>query len=476
MDLKGLKKRALENVAINKRTSVLLAVIFVMILGLVYSFVSFVIHTGAIRAQYKSPKTKQEQKTMTPIEYKESLIIGIENKLNKTEKKVDNFSKMISVQIEQSFKKENKLISDKVKNEAIRVSVSRLRLQALIEKTNKRIDLIAKKQNELIPAINKLNNKIQSTSQKLNMIKSSTRKNNGFLPPFPKTINVKNRSEQSNFLLPPPTTQIIKVTSNKEAKKQTVEKFEFSLEDNKGIDSFIKNRKKNRKKKNKKKLNNTVDMLTSFTSAYMITGAYAPVFGTSALGSVPVILESEGDLMLPNEYRGDIDKCFLIGGAVGDPSDNRVLIKIKQVECVFNDRKRQLYGNVNGWVYDKTGAAGVKGKFISKTGRYIWRMIAAGLLQGIGQGVLNKTASSSSGTTIVTNPASPASAVTQGVGQGVDNAFQKLANFYLKLAEKTVPALEAKGGQKVTVVFQGESQLQIKKLNAADLPFLNDKY
>lgn len=473
MDLKGLKKRALENVAINRRASLLFFVVFIAILGLVYSFVSFVAHSGAFRSGYKEPIKKVKKKSMTPIEYKESLIIGLENKLNKTEKKVNNFSSIISKQIKDSFEKQNQLIDSKLKNEAIRVNTANLRTQALLKKVNERVDAIEEKTKQLNKFVSQLSEKVNNNSNSIQNVKKTKINYSNLLPP-PKNKVMKKKN---NLLLPPPIIQKDEGNASKKAAELLpIKSFSFDMEDNKGVDKIIKAQVKKKENKQKKKLNDTVDMLTSFTSAYMITGAYAPVFGTSALGSVPVILESEGDVMLPNEYRGDIDKCFLIGGAVGDPSNDRVLIKIKQVQCVFNDRKRQIVGNVNGWVYDKTGAAGVAGKFISKTGRYIWRMIAAGVLQGLGQAALNQTAPTGNTYNYNGTSTTASSALAQGTASGINSAFQKLADFYLKLAEKTVPALEAKGGQKVTVVFKGNSTLQIKKFNAADLPFLDKKY
>lgn len=225
---------------------------------------------------------------------------------------------------------------------------------------------------------------------------------------------------------------------------------------------------------------NTYELMIGFTEAYMVTGAYAPLFSGSQNGggsggqngksggqtNVPVLLEATGDMIMPNDIIGAVDKCMLIGTSTGNASSSTIDIRLDKMTCLVNDGKQVLDGKISGWVISETGTPGLPSTMIYRAGEYISRVIGSGVLEGLSQGFINAAAgyntdSTSAGGTMYNG------AVT-GAGAGVSNAFSKLADFYLSLAEATLPTLEAKGGRFVTLMLTGGNKFTLRDINLLD--------
>ncbi len=219
---------------------------------------------------------------------------------------------------------------------------------------------------------------------------------------------------------------------------------------------------------------NTYEIVTGFTDAYLITGAYVPLFAGSSGGSgasgtpqnVPVLMESNGDLLMPNLTVGSIDKCFLLGVATGNAGARAVEIRLDKMTCLLDGGKKVIQGEVSGYVVSETGSPGLPATMIYKAGDFIARMITAGVLEGLSTAVTNLAASGGSGGNGLDNTV--IRDVTAGAGNGMNNAFSKLADFYLQLAEATMPILEVKPGRFISVVLVGGNKFQIKDVNLLD--------
>lgn len=211
-----------------------------------------------------------------------------------------------------------------------------------------------------------------------------------------------------------------------------------------------------------------------FFDAINLTGAYAPIFGqASDQASIPVLLEVSGDMIIANGFTESVDKCFALGGAIGNPSSNTVDIRLSTIECVLSDGKHKIRGKIKGWVIGENGKPGLAGTLIHKSGQYISRFILAGLLQSLSTAFV--TAATPSGTQGPATSVITGGAV-QGAAQGTQNAFGKLADFYIKLAEKTLPMIEAKAGRHISVLIQGGDLYEVKDFNPININDLFENY
>lgn len=213
---------------------------------------------------------------------------------------------------------------------------------------------------------------------------------------------------------------------------------------------------------------NTFEIVTGFTDGYLITGAYAPLFadgGTGSSKSVPVLIETNGDLLMPNHTIGSIDKCFVLGVTTGNAGARSVEIRLDKMTCLVADSKKILQGKIDGYVVSETGSPGLPATMIYKAGDFIARMIGAGILEGLSTAIVN----SASGYNNAAQGGGQFYGNTlTGAGNGMSNAFTKLSDFYLQLAEATLPILEVKPGRFVSLVLVGGNTFQLKDINLLD--------
>ena len=208
------------------------------------------------------------------------------------------------------------------------------------------------------------------------------------------------------------------------------------------------------------------------TAFYLPSGAHAPaVITTGAAASVsvtgqadprPVLMRITGRAMTASDGRGDVLEadirgCTLTGEARGDLSSERVYVRLRTMTC---RRGRGVVETaVQGFVAG-TGQAGVRGTVITREGDLVEKSALAGVLSGFGGAAAQGLRPPSVvGTTVdgtVRRPADSevlANAGKAGLAQGIGNAGDRLAQYYISRAEQYQPVVSLKGGTPVEVVF-----------------------
>jgi hypothetical protein len=86
-------------------------------------------------------------------------------------------------------------------------------------------------------------------------------------------------------------------------------------------------------------------------------------------------------------------------------------------------------------VFGEDGKVGMRGRLVTKQGQMLANALRAGIIAGIGQSV------AAYNTTVSTSP----------WGTGVGKALDRLAQYYIKLAEQTFPVIEVDAGREIDV-------------------------
>lgn len=198
----------------------------------------------------------------------------------------------------------------------------------------------------------------------------------------------------------------------------------------------------------------TVDtyLPVSFTRGIMLGGLDAPTGGQAQSNPHPVLIRLDDNAVLPNRFRSNVRECFVIAAGYGDIASERAYLRTENLSCVRNDGST-LEVKIQGSVYGEDGLVGVRGNLVTKQGQMLANALLAGLLSGLGQGLSNSgttTTTSTFGTIATTNGAD---AFKQGMGASAGRAFDRLANYYIKLAESTFPVIEVGAGRAVDVVI-----------------------
>jgi len=192
----------------------------------------------------------------------------------------------------------------------------------------------------------------------------------------------------------------------------------------------------------------------SFTRAVLLGGMDAPTGGQAQRDPVPVLLKLVDNAFLPNEYRSAVKDCFVVAEGFGDVSAERAYIRTQTLSCVLKNGQ-SLEVPIKGSVFGEDGKNGMRGRLITKQGAILANALLSGIAAGIGQGFAastQTTAVSALGST-TTNGTGTTDILKSGLGNGVGKAMDRLAQYYINLAERTFPVIEIDAGRIVDIVI-----------------------
>jgi conjugal transfer pilus assembly protein TraB len=190
----------------------------------------------------------------------------------------------------------------------------------------------------------------------------------------------------------------------------------------------------------------------SFTRGILLGGLDAPTGGQSQSNPQPVLIRLSDNSVLPNRYRAEYRECFVIAAGYGDIGSERAYLRTENLSCVRGDGSA-LEVRIQGSVFGEDGKVGMRGRLVTKQGQMLANALRAGVLAGIGQAFAsyNTTVSTSAFGTVATTTGTDA--LRAGVGLGVGRALDRLAEYYIKLAEQTFPVIEVDAGREIDVVI-----------------------
>lgn len=223
------------------------------------------------------------------------------------------------------------------------------------------------------------------------------------------------------------------------------------------------NHKKDDIAKNRTREKKADDLLItgSFARARLLNGVEAPTGGQANGNPVPMLLEIKDPAFLPNRYRSNIKRCMVTANATGDLSSERVLVRLDRMSCITNSRGA-IDVRVTGYVTGEDGKTGLKARVVTRSGQAIANALLVGTLSGLGEAVSLAAQDSTTNfagtvTNSVNNP------WRAGLGDGMKDAMDRVADYYLKLADKIFPVLEVDAGRDVDIVITQSSSIVTEK-------------
>ena len=191
-----------------------------------------------------------------------------------------------------------------------------------------------------------------------------------------------------------------------------------------------------------------------FTRAVLLGGLAAPTGGQAQGNPVPVLLRLADLSVLPNGWRGQVKECLVVGEGYGDHSAERAYIRTTLLSCVMRDGQI-VESPIKGSVFGEDGMNGVMGKLVTKQGAILGNALLSGIASGIGNGITQatQTVSTTALGQVNASPTDASSILKQGFGTGVGRAMDRLAQYYINLAERTFPVIEVQPGRYVDVVM-----------------------
>jgi conjugal transfer pilus assembly protein TraB len=190
----------------------------------------------------------------------------------------------------------------------------------------------------------------------------------------------------------------------------------------------------------------------SFTRAVLLGGLDAPTGGQSQRNPQPVLLRLTDNAILPNHFRFRVKECFVVAAGYGDISSERAYLRTETLSCVTHTGQA-LDIPIKGYVAGEDGKAGMRGRLVSKQGQLLANALIAGVTSGIGHAFQQGATSYSISPLGSTATVNQGEQLTAGIGTGVGRALDRLAQYYITLAEKTFPVIEVDAGRVVDVVI-----------------------
>lgn len=203
----------------------------------------------------------------------------------------------------------------------------------------------------------------------------------------------------------------------------------------------------------------------SVVTGTIITGADYPTGKGSYDNPTPMMIRITKNALLPNRFRSDFRGCVMLASGRGDLSTSRAMLRTETLSCLRNDGAI-INANVSGYLSGEDGKAGIKGRVVSKQGQYIAKTLVAGFLSGMSEAfdyspvsVLSTSASNS----VQYQRNWSSEAAKGGLAKGAQKALEKVADFYMSLADAMVPVVEISAGREVDIVFIKESKVKATK-------------
>ncbi|MCW0399307.1 hypothetical protein NB700_001863 [Xanthomonas sacchari] len=185
----------------------------------------------------------------------------------------------------------------------------------------------------------------------------------------------------------------------------------------------------------------------SMIQGVLLTGLDAPTGQNAMKEPTPALIRVKKESILPNRYLADFRECFIIVGGHGDLASERALLRAENLSCIRND-KSVIDAKLEGWVVGNDGKAGVRGRLVSKQGAVLARASLAGLADGISQAFSGNVRGQLPGTGM-----DPDYTMQSGAFGGASTAMDRIAKYYLDLADQIHPVVEIDAGREVTLVL-----------------------
>ena len=187
----------------------------------------------------------------------------------------------------------------------------------------------------------------------------------------------------------------------------------------------------------------------SIITTYLLTGVDAPT-GVQASGEpMPVLMRIKREAIMPNNAYADVVDCFLLGGAYGELASERVIIRGETASCTLYDGSI-FDGPAKFYASGEDGKLGIRGNLVSRSGEAIANAAKAGFAQGITQAI---------GNSAIGDSGSVGTILSGGAMGASSSAFDKIAEYYIDLAEQAHPVIEIANGRWVDVVLTGTLEI-----------------
>lgn len=205
----------------------------------------------------------------------------------------------------------------------------------------------------------------------------------------------------------------------------------------------------------------------AFFEVQLLTGLDAPTGAKAKSSPSPILFRIQNLAWLPNEVRQNVLGCFLLSEGIGELSTERVNIRGLSISCVDNEGKTAIDQKILGFVADSDGKAGLRGPVASKAGALLAQTMKAGFVQGLAEffsfSARSVSITDSGSVLSVPDTEEYGKNLAGGAFSGVSKALEKVADYYMDLADEVFPVIQIGATRKATFVLTQGAELRFAK-------------
>lgn len=193
----------------------------------------------------------------------------------------------------------------------------------------------------------------------------------------------------------------------------------------------------------------------SIVRGVLLTGMDAPTAKNARSDPYPALIRITDDAILPNFYIADIRECFMIAAGYGDLSSERLMLRSETLSCVTNTGG-VIEVPIKAYATGDDGKTGLRGRLVNKQASLIAKAMLAGALDGF-SAVFQRAAVPTINTVASPNTQFQslisADSAQSGAAAGAGRALERLAQYYMDLADSIHPVIEVDAGRNVDMVL-----------------------
>ncbi len=202
----------------------------------------------------------------------------------------------------------------------------------------------------------------------------------------------------------------------------------------------------------------------SLLSGVLINGLDAPTGQSARQQPTPALVRLKDLAILPNRFRADVRECFIILGGFGDLAAERAYLRAETLTCVRTDGG-VIEVPLDAYAVGEDGKVGIRGRLVSKQGTMIARALQAGFLTSFSklftQIPVTAIPTGAAASTMQFQSMFSGQAAGAGAVSGMGGALEKLAEYYMNMAEQTFPILEVDAGRGIELVVNKGTTLKL---------------
>ena len=204
----------------------------------------------------------------------------------------------------------------------------------------------------------------------------------------------------------------------------------------------------------------------SIMSAVLLNGVAAPTGSASTSEPIPVLARVKKEAIMPNFFSLDIRECHIVGSASGRLRDRRAYIRTDKISCITEDGQ-SLENRLQAVAVSKgDGMVGIPGTMVFTGSELLENSAYAGFLSGFAKAVSPRqvnAVNTEPGENVLFQTQSLGNFGASGLGEGISNASDRLADYYMELAEQVSPVIELLPGIEVDFIVTGETEFDLNK-------------